>query len=60
MGGVGFNVVEQQNTVLATPPLMLEKILPDATYTGHGQDPFKRQRTMSKVDLQSTPHTSTG
>ena len=60
MGGMGFNVVKQQHTVLATPPLMLEEILPYATDTGHGQDSFKRQRAVSKVNLQTTPHTSTG
>ena len=40
MGGVGLYVVKQQQTVFATPPFMLDQILPDAADTGHGQDAF--------------------
>ena len=41
MGGVSFDIVEKQNTVFPTPPLVLEEILPYASDTGHGQDPLK-------------------
>ena len=54
MGGVGFNVVVHQNTILITPPIMLEYVLTNATNTGHGKDTLKRNTDKSKVDLQAT------
>ena len=60
MGGVSFDVVEKQHAFFPTPPIMLEEILPYAPDTWHGQDPLKQDRAVSKINLQSTPHTSTG
>ena len=59
MGGVGFNVVEEQHTVLATPPFMLKEILLDASNTRHCKDPLKCQRAMSKINSQATLHAFT-
>ena len=60
MRGVGLNVVKKQNAIFTTPPIMLEEILPYAPDTWHGQDPLKQDRTMSKINLQTTLHAFTG
>ena len=60
MRGVGLDVVQKQHTVIPTPALMLEEILPYAPNTWHGQDPLKQDRAMSQINLQSTPHAFAG